>query len=53
MSTTSKWLVTFSTPQSKGALLKETVEATSWQYAKMLLESKYQGIKITNYTSTR
>ncbi len=53
MSTTYKWLVTFSTTQSKGMLLHETVEAISWQYAKLLLESKYSGIKINNYTPVR
>ena len=25
-----KWLVTFTTPASKGKFLKETVEATDW-----------------------
>ena len=53
MSTTHKWSVTFSTPQSKGMLLHETVEAISWQYAKLALESKYSGIKISNYTPTK
>jgi hypothetical protein len=53
MSTTHKWLVTFSTTQSKGILLKETIEAISWQYAKLSLESKYSGIKINNYTPVR
>lgn len=49
MSKTRKWLVTFTTPASKGAFLKEEVSATDWLYAKLLLQSKYQGVKITNY----
>jgi hypothetical protein len=48
-----KWLVTFTTPASKGKFLKETVEATDWFHAKALLESRYVGIKILNYTSVR
>lgn len=49
MATIRKWLVTFTTPASKGAFLKEEVCATDWLYAKLLIESKYQGVKITNY----
>lgn len=48
-----KWLVTFTTPASKGKFLKETVESTDWFHAKALLESRYVGIKILNYTSVR
>jgi hypothetical protein len=48
-----KWLVTFTTPQSKGLVLKETVEEHDWFYAKKKMESRYQGIKILNYTPTK
>lgn len=51
MTTIRKWLVTFTTPNSKGAFLKEEVTGTDWSYAKKALESRYQGIKILNYTS--
>lgn len=50
---TSKWKVSFTTPESKGRILTETVEATQWSYAKAMLESKYIGIKITNYTPAK
>jgi hypothetical protein len=45
-----KWSVKFTTPQSGGRMLSETVEAPQWSYAKILMESKYAGIKILNYT---
>jgi hypothetical protein len=50
---TYKWLVTFSTPASKGMNLKETVEGTDWFHAKALMESRYPGIRILNYTPVR
>ena len=51
MSNTKKWEVTFSTNSSKNMNMKETVEDTSWQYAKMKMESKYgKDVKIKNYT---
>ena len=53
MSSTQKWLVTFTTPSSKGKFLKETVEATDWFYAKAAMESRYPGINILNYTPIR
>lgn len=48
-----KWLVTFNTPASKGVSLRETVEGTQWQQAKLALESRYPGIKILNYTPVK
>lgn len=52
-STLKKWLLTFTTPTSKGKFLKETVEATDWFYAKAAMESRYPGINILNYTPIR
>ena len=46
----NKWKVLFTTPTSGSRILTETVEATQWSYAKSMMESKYNGIKITNYT---
>lgn len=48
-----KWLVTFQTPASKGLHLKETIEASDWFHAKAMLESRYPGIKILQYTPVR
>lgn len=45
-----KWKVIFTTPTANGRSLTEVVEASQWSYAKALLESKYSGIKIKNYT---
>ena len=53
MSSIQKWLVVFTTPSSKGKFLKETVEATDWFYAKAVMESRYPGINILNYTPIR
>ena len=53
MSNTKKWEVKFTTPQSKGLLLKEVIEDASWQYAKAKLESKYAGISIKSYSPVR
>lgn len=53
MAATTKWLVTFSTPKSGAMMLKETVEATQWLYAKAMMESKYEGVKILSYTTVR
>lgn len=53
MATTKKWLVTFTTRASKGTFLKEEVTASDWSYAKKALESRYNGIKILNYTEIR
>jgi len=50
---TRKWLVTFITLTSRGMNLKETVEATDWFHAKALLESRYPGIRILNYTPVK
>jgi hypothetical protein len=47
---TYKWKVTFTTPAAGGRSLTEIVEATQWAYAKAMLESKYAGIKILQYT---
>ena len=48
-----KWLVSFNTPSSGAISLKEIVEATQWQHAKLMLESKYPGIRILNYTPVK
>ena len=48
-----KWLVSFNTPSSGAIALKETVEATQCQHAKLMLESKYPGIRILNYTPAK
>lgn len=48
-----KWIVSFTTPAAKGKQLKETVEDTSWQYARAKMESKYPGLIIKNYTPTK
>jgi hypothetical protein len=53
MSKTQKWEVTFTTPASKGRMLKETIEDTSWQYAKLKMESKYDKVSIKNYTPSK
>jgi hypothetical protein len=53
MASTTKWLVSFTTPASKGMFLKETIEATHWNYAKAILESKYQDVKVMSYTIVR
>ncbi len=53
MTITKKWLFTFYTPASKGALLKEVVYATDWKYASIIMKSKYTGIKITHYTQIK
>ena len=45
-----KWKVTFTTPAANGKSLTEVVEASQWSYAKAMLESKYAGIKIRQYT---
>jgi len=45
-----KWKVTFTTPTAKGRSLTEIIEASQWSYAKAMLESKYAGIKILQYT---
>lgn len=48
-----EWLVTFTTPTSGGKFLRETVEGSDWFEAKLKLESKYSGIQIKNYTTTK
>jgi len=48
-----KWVVTFMLPNSGAKMFKETAEASQWSYAKAMLEAKYQGIKITNYTPVK
>jgi hypothetical protein len=53
MSNSKKWEVSFTTPESKGRILKETVEDTQWSGAKLKMESKYSGAKITNYTPSK
>ena len=50
---TYKWLVLFNTPTSGAITLKETVESIQWQHAKLMLESKYPGIRILNYTPVK
>jgi hypothetical protein len=44
-----KYKVTFKTDSSSYPLT-ETVEGSSWQYAKLKLESRYSGIQILTYT---
>ena len=53
MTTTHKWLVTFTTPTSGGRFLKEVIESTDWFYAKAIIQSKYDGVKIVNYTPAK
>ena len=53
MSKLQKWEVSFTTPAAKGKQLKETIEDSSWQYARAKLESKYPGLIIKNYTPTK
>lgn len=48
-----KWLVLFNTPSSKGLTLRETVEGSQWQQAKLALESRYPGVKILSYTPVK
>ncbi len=48
-----KWIVTFTSTASAGLFLKETVEATDWSHAKKLMESKYLGLKVLNYSLIR
>lgn len=50
---TYKWLVTFCLPNQGAKMFKETVEATQWSYAKAMMEAKYQGISIKNYTPVK
>jgi hypothetical protein len=50
---TYKWKVTFTTPAAGGRSLTEIVEASQWSYAKAMLESKYSGIKILQYTPVK
>jgi hypothetical protein len=47
---TYKWIVTFCLPNQGAKMFKETVEAPQWSYAKAMLEAKYIGIIIKNYT---
>ena len=53
MSKLQKWEVSFTTPAAKGKQLKETIEDSSWQYARAKMESKYPGLIIKNYTPTK
>lgn len=46
-------MVSFNLPGQGAKLFKETIEATQWSYAKAMLEAKYQGIVIKNYTPVR
>jgi hypothetical protein len=50
---TYKWIVTFCLPNQGSKMFKETVEATQWSYAKAMLEGRYQGIVIRNYTPVK
>jgi hypothetical protein len=45
-----KWKVIFTTPTAGGRSLTEIIEAQQWFYAKAMLESKYDKIKILQYT---
>jgi|TARA_R110001599_G_scaffold3104_1_gene17454 hypothetical protein len=44
-----KYKVTFKTSSSNFPLT-ETVEGSSWQYAKLKLESRYSGVQILTYS---
>ncbi len=50
---TYKWIVTFCLPNQGSKMFKETVEATQWSYAKAMLEGRYHGIVIKNYTPVK
>lgn len=53
MSKLRRFLVTFTTPESKGAMLKEEAVGTDWYYAKLALTSRYKGIRIMSYTEIK
>jgi hypothetical protein len=48
-----KYQISFTTPTSGGRILKETIEATQWSHAKIMMESKYPGVKITHYITIK
>jgi hypothetical protein len=43
-------MVTFCLPNQGARMFKETVEASNWFDAKAMLQGRYQGIVIKNYT---
>ena len=50
---TYTWVVTFCLPNQGARMFKETIEAPQWAYAKAMLEAKYVGIIIKNYTTKK
>ncbi|GEM_PF-2510058 len=46
----NKWQVTFTLPNQGAKMFKELICSSDWFSAKALLEAKYFGIIIKNYT---